>query len=97
MSLSPIAKKPVVYINNEPLLQAEDVKYLGIHLDKCLTWHKHIFTERKHLGITLAKLYWLLGHRSKLNLNNKLIYKVAIKPIWTYGIQLSIESPAFDN
>jgi hypothetical protein len=58
-------------------------------LDRRHTWHKHIFTKRKHLGITLTKLYWLLGRRSKLNLSNKLlIYKVAIKPIWTYGIQL---------
>jgi hypothetical protein len=58
-------------------------------LDKRLTWHKHIFTKRKHLGITLTKLYWLLGRKSKLNLSNKLLlYKVAIKPIWTYGIQL---------
>jgi hypothetical protein len=65
------------------------VKYLGIHLDRCLTWHKHIFTKRKHLGITLRKLYWLLGRRPKPNLNNKLlIYRVAVKPIWTYGIQL---------
>jgi hypothetical protein len=23
--------------------------------------HKHIFAKRKHLGITLTKLYWLLG------------------------------------
>jgi hypothetical protein len=58
-------------------------------LDKRLTWHNHIFTKWKHLGITLTKLYWLLGLRSKLNLSNKLlISKVAIKPIWTYGIQL---------
>jgi hypothetical protein len=58
-------------------------------LDKRPTWHKHIFTKPKHLGITLTKLYWLLGRRSKLNLSKKLlIYKVAIKPIWTYGIQL---------
>jgi hypothetical protein len=58
-------------------------------LDKRLTWHKHLFTKRKHLGITLTKLYWLLRGRSTLNLSNKLlIYKVAIKPIWTYGIQL---------
>jgi hypothetical protein len=58
-------------------------------LDKRLSWYKHIFTKRKHLGITLTKLYWLFGRRSKLNLSNKLlIYKVAIKPIWTYGIQL---------
>jgi hypothetical protein len=77
---------PVVYINNEPLPQAH-VKYIGIHLDKHLTWRTHIFTKRKHLGITLTKLYWILGRKSKLNLSNKLlIYNVAIKPIWTYGI-----------
>jgi hypothetical protein len=51
--------------------------------------YKHIFTKRKHVGTILTKLYWLLGRKSKLDLNNKLlIYKVAIKPIWTYGIQL---------
>jgi hypothetical protein len=71
------------------LPQAEDVKYLGLHLDRRLTWHKHIFTKRKHLGTIVTKLFWLLGCKSKLDLNNKLlIYKVAIKPIWTYGIQL---------
>jgi hypothetical protein len=75
-------RKTCPVINNEPLPQA-DVKYLGIHFER-LTWHKHIFTKRKNLGITLTKLYWLLRHRSKLNLSNKLlIYKVAIKPIWT--------------
>jgi hypothetical protein len=80
---------PAVYINNEPLPQAEDVKYFGLHLDRRLTWHKHIFTKRKHLGTILTKLYRLLGRKSKLDLNNMLfIYKVAIKPIWTYGIQL---------
>jgi hypothetical protein len=58
-------------------------------LDKRLTWHKYIFTKRKHLGITLTKLYWLFGCRPKLNLSNKLLlYKVAFKPIWTYCVQL---------
>jgi hypothetical protein len=34
-------------------------------------------------------MYWLLGHKSKLSISNKLLaYKVIIKPIWTYGIQL---------
>jgi hypothetical protein len=34
-------------------------------------------------------MYWLLGRKSKLSTKNKLlIYKVILKPIWTYGIQL---------
>jgi hypothetical protein len=42
-----------------------------------------------NIWASLTKLFWLLGRRSKLNLSNKLlIYKVALKPIWTYGIQL---------
>jgi hypothetical protein len=52
-------------------------------------WHKHIFTNWKHLGITLTKMYSLLGRRSKLSISNKLfIYKTILKPIWTYGIPL---------
>jgi hypothetical protein len=34
-------------------------------------------------------MYWLLGRKSKLSINNKLlIYKTILKPIWAYGIQL---------
>jgi hypothetical protein len=43
----------------------------------------------KQFGLSLTKMYWLLGRKSKLSINNKLlIYKVILKPIWTYGIQL---------
>jgi hypothetical protein len=71
------------------LPQSVDVKYLGLHLDKRLTWHKHIFTKRKQLGLTLIKMHWLLGRQSKLSTTNKLLlYKTILKPILTYGIQL---------
>jgi hypothetical protein len=71
------------------LRQEEEIKYLGLHLDRRLTWHKHIFAKRKQLGISLAKMYWLLGRKSKLSTSNKLlIYKTLLKPIWNYGIQL---------
>jgi hypothetical protein len=68
--------------------QENHVKYLGLHLDQRLTCHNYIFAKRKQLGISLTKLYWLLGRKSNLSTNNKLIYKAILKPIWTYGIQL---------
>ena len=80
---------PPVHLNNHHLPQAEDAKYLGMHLDRRLTWRKHIYTKRKQLGLKLTKLYWLIGRNSQLTLDNKLlVYKTILKPIWTYGIQL---------
>jgi hypothetical protein len=32
---------------------ADQVKYLGLHLNRKFTWHHHIFTKRKQLGLTL--------------------------------------------
>lgn len=80
---------PPIQLNNCTLPQQEEVKYLGIHLDRRLTWKKHIWTKRKQLGLQLTKMYWLMGRKSKLSLDNKLLlYKTILKPIWTYGIQL---------
>lgn len=40
---------PPVRLNNVDVPQADHVRYLGLHLDKRLTWQKHIFTKRKQL------------------------------------------------
>jgi hypothetical protein len=78
-----------VNINDVLIPRENHVKYLGLHLDRRLTWHTHIFAKRKQLGLSLTKMYWLLGRKSKLSTNNKLlIYKAILKPIWTYSIQL---------
>jgi hypothetical protein len=80
---------PPARINNVQLPREEDVKYLGLHLDRRLTWNKHIFVKWKLLEITLTKMYWLLRRKSKLSTSNKLlIYETVLKPIWTYGMQL---------
>jgi len=43
--------------------------------------------KRKQINLKFKKLYWLLGRKSSLALENKVLgYKVAIKPIWTYSI-----------
>lgn len=80
---------PTVYLNAQPIPKAEDAKYLGMHLDRRLTWRKHIWTKRKQLDCRLRSMDWLIGRRSQLSAECKiLVYKAIIKPIWTYGIQL---------
>jgi len=80
---------PPVKLHNEYLPQAEEVKYLGIHLDWRLTWRKHITTKRKQSDLKLWNLYWITGRKSQLSMENKLlVYKVILKPVWTNRIQL---------
>lgn len=80
---------PPIIFNDEILPQADHVKYLGMHLDRRLTWRHHIDTKKTALNLRLNKMYWLIGRHSSLSLENKLlVYKTILKPIWTYGIQL---------
>jgi len=45
--------------------------------------------QRKELGLQLKKIYWLLGCKSQLLTENKLLlYKTILKLYWSYGIQL---------
>ena len=79
---------PPVTMNNVPIPMQSD-KYLGLHLDQRLTWRTHIKTKRHHLNLKLRGMYWLLGRRSKLSLENKLLlFKCVLKPVWMYGIHL---------
>lgn len=80
---------PPVSLNNVALPQSQEVKYLGMHLDRRLTWRSHLWNKRQSLNLKYRKLSWLLNKRSKLSTRNKLlVYKVVLKPVWTYGIQL---------
>ena len=58
---------PSVQLNNKHLAQPDDVKYLGIHLHRKLTWRKHINTKRKQLDLKLRKLYWITSRKSQLS------------------------------
>jgi len=45
--------------------------------------------KRKQIELKVKELYWLLGRKSQLSIENKLlIYKTTIIPIWTYGIEI---------
>lgn len=82
-------KCPQVQLNNIPIPQSASTKYLGIHIDSKLTWKEHIVKKRKQIDLKIKELHWLIGRKSKLSLENKLLlYKSIIKPIWVYGIEI---------
>lgn len=80
---------PPVWLGDTKLPHKDTVRYLGLHLDRRLTWKHHIKTKREELNIRYKELYWILGRNSKLSTDNKLlIYKSILKPVWMYGVQL---------
>ena len=79
---------PPVFLHTTPTPVTSKIKYLGLHLDRRLTWRKHIQTKR-HTFKNAGAMSWLLGRRSRLSFPNKiLLYKCVLKHVWTYGIQL---------
>lgn len=66
-----------------------EIKYLGLILDKKLTFRQHVqYACEKAIKCGRA-LYPLLNRRSALNLKNKiLLYKMCIRPIMSYSCQV---------
>lgn len=80
---------PSVYLHNVAILKSNTVRYLGLNLNKCLTWDNHIHIKRLALNVCLCRLCTLLLNNQHSNLKVKvLMYKTLLKPPWTHGIQL---------
>ena len=85
----------MLYLNSRPLPQVQSLKYLGIIIDKKLTFkdHIHYITEKcSKLIFALsksAKLNWGLGHGAL-----KTIYTGAILPLLQYGAPIWIKALA---
>ena len=79
---------PHITLNNQPLPTTQNVRYLGLYLDRRLTWAAHIRNKRLVLNNRLRQLRFLLSSKHVTLHNKILIYKVLLKPIWSYGIQL---------
>ncbi len=80
---------PPVSLDGEVIPYSNTVRYLGLHFDAKLTWSHHVTTKVKELELKLSKMYWLLNPRSTISLHNKLLlYKMILKSVWCYGIQV---------
>lgn len=78
-----------IYVDDQPIPITNSAKYLGMTLDAKLRWKEHVKKKTTELNIKYRKMIWLIGRKSNLSINNKLlVYNQILKPIWTYGIQL---------
>jgi hypothetical protein len=50
-----------VYLKGRPIPQNDTVEYLGVHLDRRLTWRMHIHAKRKQLDLSFKRMYWIIG------------------------------------
>jgi len=58
------------------LPQSDEVTYLGVHLDRRLTWRTHIKAKRTHLRLKANSLIWLINFRSTLSLDYKVLLQL---------------------
>jgi hypothetical protein len=80
---------PMVSLDNIQIPSSQSSKYLGLTIDRRLTWSHHIKIKRLALNARLRILKTLITKNKHTSLNTKLlIYKPLFKPMWTYGLQL---------
>ncbi|GBN54258.1 RNA-directed DNA polymerase from mobile element jockey, partial [Araneus ventricosus] len=77
---------PQLKINNIQIPWSQECKYLGVILDRKLTWKPHFLYTKKKFRNTARKFYPLISLNSKMHRDNKmLIYTAYLRPILTYA------------
>ncbi|GFS54979.1 RNA-directed DNA polymerase from mobile element jockey [Trichonephila clavipes] len=77
---------PEITLQNQRIPWSQHTKYLGVIIDKTLTFRPHITYIRDKFKNTTRKLNSLICRKSKLSRHNKLlIYTLILKPLLTYA------------
>lgn len=75
-----------VHHENHVIVFSDAIKYLGVVIDKKLTFQKHIEYAADKALKCFRCLYPLLNRKSKLTIDNKkIIFKAVIRPLMMYG------------
>ena len=83
-----------IRIQGQQIPWVDKVKYLGITLDKKISWAPAIKARVNLAYPALKRLYPLIAPNSKLKTEIKItLYKVCIRPIITYGHQIWAAAP----
>ena len=59
---------PPLFLTNIKLPHESKAVYLGIRLDRRLTWRNHIEAKKVQIKLKTLELNWLIGSHSKLSL-----------------------------
>ena len=80
--LTKLPLEPNVCIGSEPIQRVRDTKILGVYIDECLTWSKHIeeITKKITTGISVLKRHRDLASRDVL----VSVYNALIMPHFDY-------------
>ncbi|GFU68215.1 RNA-directed DNA polymerase from mobile element jockey [Trichonephila clavipes] len=77
---------PEITLQNQRIPWSHHTKYLGVYLDKTLTFRQHITEIRTKFKNVTHKYYSLICRKSNLSRRNKLlIYTLILKPLLTYA------------
>jgi len=80
-----IQPEPVTLLR-EPIEWVDTTHYLGVTLDKGLTWSPHIYQVRKKTAKRMGMLGPLLNRKSDLSIRNGvLLYKQLMRPMMEYA------------
>jgi hypothetical protein len=77
-----------IKLDDQEIPWSPEVKYLGLYLEKRLTFASHTAKSIKKAEMAFIILYSFLNRKSKLCVQNKvLLYKSCIRPILCYGVE----------
>jgi len=80
-----IQPRPVTLLG-EPIEWFDTIRYLGLTLDKGLTWSPHIDQVRKKTAQRMGMLGPVLNSKSDLSIRNGvMLYKQLIRPMMDYA------------